>query len=119
MKNQPKKTKPAAKKPLISKQLFTKRNIALVVVAVCLVLYGVGQLRKEIQFRHDKVRYDQNEASMKKVYADIVAAAGTPFESHHGQGCGYLSAKYTRGKLNCSNYYSIFYQVNTQDEGKI
>lgn len=56
---------------------------------------------------------------MQQVMDDIAAATGKPFEVNHGTGCSRTSAKFDEGLLNCNNYFTFSYEVNSDEEGRI
>ncbi len=99
-----------------------QRKVAVffgVVVVAGLLWWGFKAVRTELQFRQDKKQYAATEASMQKVYDEMVAAAGAPTESHLSKTCGHISLKYETGPLFCDITYDFFYPIESANEGKI
>lgn len=114
----PKTSKPIPKKP---KKSFFKNKRFLAVAGVVIVLltgyYTYHQYQLNEKHKVEVAEFAKLETRMQKTMDQIVATVGQPYELHHGQGCGYVSLKYSRGPLSCSNYYIFAYEINSKAEG--
>lgn len=91
--------------------------IVTILVVGLLGWWGVRAVATELQFRQDKKQYAATEASMAKVYDQMIAVAGAPAESHVRKSCDHRSAKFEAGDLYCEIVYEFFYPAPNSERG--
>lgn len=101
-------TKP--KKSITIKKKKLLIGLLLVAVLVFAAFKITGAMQQERQFRKDKIRYSQVEKDMQKVYDQIVATYGTPYEAHQLKTCSHVNLKFSQGPLRCGVNYVFTYE---------
>lgn len=122
IKNQPhKKRIPRLAAPAV--KWFASLNLVMQFAVVFAIFFGIWFVAnttwREVKFLRQKPKYAALEQHMQQVMDDIAAATGKPFEVNHGTGCSRTSAKFDEGLLNCNNYFTFSYEVNSDEEGRI
>lgn len=108
------KSKPKARKKLITKERFLIGVGIILLVVAGGVGYKVYQHRQQQnkQFKVDQANFKEAEASMATAYAAVVQQIGQPYETKIDKSCGYAHLKLTRGRLSCGIVYRFNYQIS-------
>lgn len=108
------------KKPAFDISHFWNKHWARILITVLVfgILAFIG-INKLIIYQQ-KQQFDAAEASLDKLYGDIVAQVGQPTDVKKDKSCSYASAEVGKGQLGCGFGYQLQYAVSdVSDANKI
>lgn len=105
-----------AKKATSKKTIWYKDKVLWSGVAVFVVVVGGWYYHDSHSGKASKKDFENAQASIDKVYADIVAKLGPPSNYKKSQSCSRPSQKFSQGPLSCSVDLEFLHSVGSLSE---
>ena len=89
-----------------------KKNQGIILIFFLIVVVGGFVAFRQYAIWVDKEKFEQAQASIDALYADIVTQVGQPSNYERSQSCGRPNQKYNQGPLSCNVGIGFVYALN-------